>query len=322
MHRFDAETIAALAEGTLDPEEARELEAQIAADPVATAELEAHRAALAAIEAAPAIHLTQAERSSLRATVAEAAGFSPGHMAPAEPGGDAPQRVGFKTQRTRPIPWPAMAVAGAALLTLVAIVPIAGLLTTQGSDDATASATAPLPESSPTTIAVDQASGGADTSDGTSPPAAAAGDTDSLDVSREAAAETTTTAHADISTIETTVPEEPPALDPASALELAALRADPEALGQLAAPPSPDTPCIQEASDVLGSGDLSVFEFSPTPPPPPESSTTTSPTSTSDAPGEPPRYRVFFTPGADPEQEPGPFVAFASDACDTPLTVP
>jgi anti-sigma factor RsiW len=66
MSRYDLDTIAALAEGRLDPERARELERGIAADPVASAELAAHRTALTAAGTAPSPTLSTDERTMLR----------------------------------------------------------------------------------------------------------------------------------------------------------------------------------------------------------------------------------------------------------------
>ncbi len=121
MPRYDPETIAALAEGRLDPEEAAALEREIAADPVASADLAAQRLALEALAAAPPTELTPSERTELRAAVADAIGIvAPDPMA--EP-------------RRRTAPWASLGIAAAALAALVAIVPVVGLLSTGGSGD-------------------------------------------------------------------------------------------------------------------------------------------------------------------------------------------
>ncbi|MEK7252043.1 MAG: hypothetical protein AAB198_02140, partial [Actinomycetota bacterium] len=122
MHRFDPELVAALAEGTLEAAEAAELEAQIAGDPAALAELAKQRAALAAIRTAGSPRLDAAERSSLRAAVAEQLGLTPSESP--------------SVTRPRRVAWGAIAVAASALLAIVAFAPVAGLLKTGGGDDA------------------------------------------------------------------------------------------------------------------------------------------------------------------------------------------
>jgi len=72
MSRYDPDRIAALAAGSLDPAEAAAFEAEIAADPRATAELVAQRLALGAIRRAPAPVLSADERAELRRAVAAA----------------------------------------------------------------------------------------------------------------------------------------------------------------------------------------------------------------------------------------------------------
>ena len=124
MPRFDLDTIAALAEGRLDPERARELERGIASDPVASAELAAHRTALAAARTAPSPTLSDDERSTLHASIASALGLEEPEAAQAP---SAPRRV----------PWAAISLAAAALVALVSIAPLADLLST-GSETAAA----------------------------------------------------------------------------------------------------------------------------------------------------------------------------------------
>ncbi len=126
MPRFDPETIAALAEGRLDPERAREIERAIAADPESAAELAAQRTALAAIRSAPVPALSTDERAGLHAAVAEAIGLA----ARPSPARTSPRRA----------PWAAISVAAAALVALVAIVPLTGVLSGGNSSETTTAA--------------------------------------------------------------------------------------------------------------------------------------------------------------------------------------
>jgi len=121
MPEFDHDRIAALAEGRLAPEDAAVLERAIAADPRASAELAAHRRALAATRSAPAALLSDDERSRIRLAVATAIGMAPGATAAAN---------------ARRVPWAAISIAAASLAALVAVVPLAGLLTGGGDDSA------------------------------------------------------------------------------------------------------------------------------------------------------------------------------------------
>lgn len=116
----DHDLIAALAEGRLDPREAQDAERSIAADPEAAEVLAAHRRALSALGALQPATLTETERDQLRNSVAGAVGLD---LTP-EP-----------VVRRR-APWAAISVAAATLAALVAVVPLAGLLT--GSGDSTA----------------------------------------------------------------------------------------------------------------------------------------------------------------------------------------
>src|SRR3990172_7716474 len=122
MHRFDPELVAALAEGTLEAAEAGALEAQIAADPAALADLAKQRAALAAIRTAGSPRLEDLERTTLRAAIAEQLGLAAADAPAAAP--------------TRRVAWGAIAVAASALVAIVAFAPVVGLLSTGGSDDA------------------------------------------------------------------------------------------------------------------------------------------------------------------------------------------
>jgi len=123
MAKYDPDRIAALAAGSLDPAEAAALEAEIAADPRAAAELAAQRLALDAIRRAPAPVLSADERTELRRAVAAAL-----HLE------DAEQPVAAITARRR-LAWRPLAVAAAALAALVAVVPLFGLLSA-GDDEA------------------------------------------------------------------------------------------------------------------------------------------------------------------------------------------
>jgi hypothetical protein len=109
----DHDLIAALAEGRLDSAEAATAERAIAADPEAAEVLAAHRRALAAIRAAEPAVLTEMERNDLRASVSEAVGLD-----------RSPQPA-----VRRRAPWAAISIAAATLTALVAVVPLAGLLT-------------------------------------------------------------------------------------------------------------------------------------------------------------------------------------------------
>jgi hypothetical protein len=132
MTHFDPDLIAALAEGSLEPARAAELERAVAADPVAAAELAAQRAALEAVRGAAPITLSDGERTRLRSSVAEQLGVvrerSP-KLAPV---------------RRRRVHWPAIAVATASLVAIVAVVP--GVLRT--GDDAERAGTMVLAEES------------------------------------------------------------------------------------------------------------------------------------------------------------------------------
>ena len=124
MAKYDPDRIAALAAGALDPAEAAVLEAEIAADPRAAAELAAQRLALEAIHRAPAPLLSAAERTDLRRAVAAAL-----HLE------DSAQPAAAALASRRRVPWRPLAVAAAALTALVAAVPLFGLLSV-GDDEA------------------------------------------------------------------------------------------------------------------------------------------------------------------------------------------
>lgn len=197
MHRFDPDTIAALAEGRLPAEEAARLEREIAADPGARAELEAHRTALAALAGASALTLTELERAGLRASIADAIGL----VEPAAAAAAAPRRV----------PWGSLGIAAVALFGLIAVVPVVGLLNTSGGDDA---GTALAPAAS-TTEAEDGASRSLSdetTADTDAQTGELVAEADSFDASQEAPGDDvvgfgSTTAPPRTTTTTTTVPE-------------------------------------------------------------------------------------------------------------------
>lgn len=146
MPRHNPDVIAALAEGRLDPEEAAALEREISADPVAAAELAAHRIALAAIADASKPSMSMAERSDLRDAVADALGITAAEPAAEE-------------TSARRVPWASLGIAAATLAGLMAIVPIAGLLSTGGADDA---ASLELGALAPTSTAAEEAAADAE----------------------------------------------------------------------------------------------------------------------------------------------------------------
>jgi hypothetical protein len=154
MTHFDPDLIAALAEGSLEPERAADLERAITADPAAAAELAAQRAALEAIREAAPITLSDPERARLRAAVAGQLGIVREAAPKSAP------------VRRRRIHWPAIAAAAVSLVAIVAIVP--GVLRT--GDDADRAGTMVLAEERPEGDARLES---ADTASTTAPAAAA-----------------------------------------------------------------------------------------------------------------------------------------------------
>jgi hypothetical protein len=122
MAKYDPDRIAALAAGLLEPAEAASLQEEIAADPRAAAELAAQHLALEALHRAPAPVLSAEERSELRRAVAGALNLE-----------ESPAAATDSSRRR--VPWRPIAVAAAALATLAAVVPLAGLLSV-GDDQA------------------------------------------------------------------------------------------------------------------------------------------------------------------------------------------
>lgn len=123
MTNFDPELIAAVADGTLPPEEAAAAEARLMANPTARAELEAQRLALAALRSAAVPQLDDMERARLRRTVAAELDVIRPVAAPAP-------------KRRFTMPWAALATAAAVLLVVVAAGPLLSLLTTSDGDSA------------------------------------------------------------------------------------------------------------------------------------------------------------------------------------------
>ena len=282
MHRFDPELVAALAEGTLEAAEAGALEAQIAADPAALADLAKQRAALAAIRTAGSPRLEDLERTTLRAAIAEQLGLAAADSPAAAP--------------TRRVAWGAIAVAASALVAIVAFAPVVGLLSTGGSDDA-----GDLTFGDDATLVADEA----DAPLGASLPP---GD----DMETEAI---TTTAPATVATgnneftpaaVETGGVERSAADRLSVADDLALLKGDPEALQVLGMPVDETTACLAEATELLGSAELLFFEY---------------PAPAEDPARAPIVYVVFHLPAAD-GAEPGTLLAFSPDDCVTPIAIP
>lgn len=119
MHDHDLELIAALAEGDLGLEEAAAAEREIATCESCSAEFEAQRTALAAIADAPRPGLSMAESGDLRRAVRTAVGAEP------EPAAQPTRR-----------PWLGLVTAAAVVALLLAVVPAANLLRTDGDSAA------------------------------------------------------------------------------------------------------------------------------------------------------------------------------------------
>jgi len=251
MPRYDPDVIAALAEGRLDPEEAATVEREIAADPVAATQLAELRVALEAAAEAARPELTVSERSDLRAAVADALGITTPEVA-AQP---LPRRV----------PWGSLGIAAAALAGLIAVVPVVGLLSTGGADDA---ATLDLAaEAAPTTIPEPSAARSALTDETESVVAAAeaddaltTGDASGSDApafdSSTALPATTSPPPAAVTTQATTSSDGSTTTAAAGAAveqltaELEVLRSDPEAVTALAGEAIEDHSCWAEDNEI------------------------------------------------------------------------
>lgn len=234
MPRYDADVIAALAEGRLEPKEAATVEREIAADPVAATQLAELRIALQAAAEAARPELTIAERSDLRAAVADALGITtPEAVAQALP---------------RRIPWTSLGIAAAALAGLIAVVPVVGLLSTGGADNA---APLDLAAEAPATTAAAQlersaaadetglvvAAAEADDAPTTDD---AAGDASAFDSSTTLPAATTQAAPSSEGSTKTTVAVE--GVEQLAA-ELVVIRSDPIAVDELAVEAGQDHEC-------------------------------------------------------------------------------
>jgi len=258
MPRHDPDVIAALAEGRLDPDEAASLEREIATDPIASAELAAHRIALAAAADASKPSMSMTERSELRDAVAEALGI-----------GDEEPAVDPTTERR--VPWASLGIAAATLAGLMAIVPIAGLLSTGGADDAASLELGALAPTSTAAAAADSemraapateemaAVGEADlddalTSGATGNDGAAFGSSTTVPRTTTAAAApaatttlatTTTDAPAESSTTTSTPSEAVQLL----AAELEVIKSDPAAVANLSGEALTESACYEEDTD-------------------------------------------------------------------------
>jgi hypothetical protein len=267
MNSFDPELVAALADGTLEATEAAALEARIAADPAASADLADQRAALAAIRGAGAPLLSDHERVFLRATVAAQLGLSP-DAAP----------VAVSARRRRPA-WGAIAVAASTLVAVAAFAPMLGQLLDRETDNG-----GPLSAEAVTTLA-EQDDFGTPLL-GTPNPTALP----------EASDATVAGAADGFATTDPVVAATERALNqPTVADDLALLKGDPVALAQLEQPVGPATACLTEAAGLLGTADLTTFEYL--------------------------TYVVFRLPAPD-GVGPGTLVAFDPADCTTPIAVP
>ncbi len=263
MPRYDPDVIAALAEGRLDPEEAATVEREIAADPVAATQLAELRVALEAAAEAARPELTVSERSDLRAAVADALGITTPEVA-AQP---LPRRV----------PWGSLGIAAAALAGLIAVVPVVGLLSTGGADDA---ATLDLAaEAAPTTIPEPSAARSAPTDETESVVAAAeaddaltTGDASGSDApafgsSTALPATTSSPPPAAVTTQATTSSDGSTTTAAAGAAveqltaELEVLRSDPEAVTALAGEAIEDHSCWAEDNEIRADPPPERFVF-------------------------------------------------------------
>jgi len=136
MHEHNSDLISALAEGTLDAERARAAEASISSCDQCTEDLQAHKAALAAIASAPGPGLTMAESATLRRDIESALGRTPQPV-------ESPRRR----------PWLPMVTAAAVVVVLLAVVPLVDLLSTGSGGDSAASDTTRVEDTASATAA-------------------------------------------------------------------------------------------------------------------------------------------------------------------------
>jgi hypothetical protein len=235
MNSFDPELLAALAEGSLSPADAVALEARIATEPAALAELGAQRRALAFIRSAPASPLRDGERTALRAAIATQLGLSP-DAAP------------VPTPRRR-VAWGALAVSATALAAIVALSPMVGLIGDGGGDDAamTVADGATTPDGD---TARDSGLLGAEPPADTAPGDATVPLVPTATGGEESAITTLATAFTENSADMTKL-----------AQDLTLLRSDPEGLQVVAAPTDSTTPCVAEAIVYFDTAALTWFPY-------------------------------------------------------------
>lgn len=277
MHSFDPELLAALADGTLAPAEAAVLEARIAGDPAAATELAGQRAALAAMRGATPPRLDERERIALHAAVAGQLGLT------ADGSTVAPRS-------RRRVAWGPIAVAAT---TLVAIVAFAPTVADIAGGDEEAAVTAEGVTTVPADLESDAAPLGAEVPE---PTLATADATDGGTPAGDAHATTTLAA----------AMTERAASLPKVAEDLILLKSDPEALGVLERPLKDTTACVAEATEFLGSPQLTTFDY---------------PMESTDPGSAPITYVVFRLAPAD-GAGPGTLVAFDPADCATPIVVP
>ena len=280
MHSFDPELVAALAEGTLAPAEATALEARIAADPAAAADLADQRAALAAIRGAASPHLDERERIALHAAVAGQLGLT----------ADGPA---VAPRPRRRMAWGPIAVAATTLVAIIAFAPTVADIA--GGDDEAAITAEGTTTVATTDLEFDAAPLGADL-----PPEPTLAATDATDGGNLGAGDAyaTTTLGAAMT--------ERAAYLPVVAEDLMLLKGDPEALDVLERPIDDSTACVTEATEFLGSPDLTTFSY---------------PTESTDPASAPVSYVVFRLAPEDGEG-PGTLVAFDPADCGMPIAVP
>ncbi len=122
MNDNDIEIILALANGTLTGDEERRARRRVEADPELAAELAAQIAAVESLDALPPVSLTDAERSTLRASLVEQLGLEPAAAPPA---------------RRRALSWwkPVLGLASAAAVALAFVV-VPSMLSSNQSEEA------------------------------------------------------------------------------------------------------------------------------------------------------------------------------------------